>query len=228
MGAILRRLATHDADGTGTKRLCRLAAEITGASGASIMLLADDLVRGSLCTTDGVAAYVDDLQLTLGEGPGLDAHTSGRPVLEPDLCSPVGSRWPALAPSAIDAGVRALFAFPARIGAARLGALTLHRDVPGPLSDEHFAQGETMAVVATRTILDLQADAPPGSVSAELEEGANFHLVVHQAAGMVSVQLGIGVTEALVRLRAHAFLAGRPLDEVSRDVVDRRLRLDVP
>jgi hypothetical protein len=228
MGAILRRLAAHDADGTGTKRLCRLAAEITGASGASIMLLADDLVRGSLCTTDGVAAYVDDLQLTLGEGPGLDAHTSGRPVLEPDLRSPVESRWPALAPSAIDAGVRALFAFPARIGAARLGALTLHRDVPGPLSDEHFAEAETMAVVATRTILDLQADAPPGSVAAELDEGANFHLVVHQAAGMVSVQLGIGVTEALVRLRGHAFLAGRPLDAVSRDVVDRRLRLDVP
>jgi hypothetical protein len=61
-----------------------------------------------------------------------------------------------------------------------------------------------------------------------LEEGANFHLVVHQAAGMVSVQLGIGVTEALVRLRGHAFLTDRSIDDVSRDVVDRRLRLADP
>ena len=72
-----------------------------------------------------------------------------------------------------------------------------------------------MAVVATRTILDLQADAPPGSVAAELEQGANFHLVVHQAAGMVSVQLGIGVTEALVRLRGTPSSPAASLDEVS-------------
>ena len=81
-----------------------------------------------------------------------------------------------------------------------------------------------MAVVAPRSILALQADAPPGSVAAELEEGANLHLVVHQAAGMVSVQLGIGVTEALVRLRAR--VPDRSLDRRrSQDVVERRLRL---
>ena len=227
MDAILRRLASLEADGTGTVRLCQLAGEITGVSGASILLLSDDLVRGSLCTTDGVAAHLDDLQLTLGEGPALDAHATGRPVLEPDLASPVEHRWPVLTEPAIGAGVRAVFSFPARIGTVRLGALTLHRGVAGPLSDEQFAQAQTMALVATRTILAMQADAPPGTVATELEDGANFHLVVHQAAGMVSVQLGIGVTEALVRLRGHAFLAGRTLDAVSRDIVDRVLRLDV-
>ena len=108
----------------------------------------------------------------------------------------------------------------------RLGAVTLFRDVPGPLDDTQHGDALLLAVVASRTILALQADAPPGSVAAELEHGANFHFVVHQAAGMVSIQLGIGVTEALVRLRAHAFLGERSIDDVSQDVVDRRLRLD--
>ena len=42
-------------------------------------------------------------------------------------------------------------------------------------------------------------------MAGELEVGADFHFAVHNAAGMVSVQAGISVTEALIRLRAFAF-----------------------
>ena len=59
----------------------------------------------------------------------------------------------------------------------------------------------------------------------ELEAGADFHFVVHNAAGMVSVQEQISVTEALIRLRAFAFSNDRLLAEVAGDVVARRLRL---
>jgi len=226
VSAIMARLAFHEVDGSGTLILCEVAAELTGASGASIMLLSDELARGSLCTTDGVAVHLDDLQFTLGEGPSLEAHARGCPVLEPDLALHASVRWPVLVPLVVAAGVRAVFAFPLRIGAVRLGAVTLFRDVPGPLDDSQYADAQALAVVASRTVLALQANAPPGSVAAELEEGANFHFVVHQAAGMVSVQLNIGVTEALVRLRAHAFQTERSIDDVCRDVVERRLRLD--
>jgi hypothetical protein len=40
---------------------------------------------------------------------------------------------------------------------------------------------------------------------------------------MVLAQLDIPAQDALVRLRAHAFAQGRPLGEVARDVVARRL-----
>jgi hypothetical protein len=226
MSSILNELALRMDDRQGTLVLCDLAAEVTGMSGASIMLLSDELARGSLCTTDGVAVYLDDLQFALGEGPSLDAQASGDPVIEPDLAAPAVPRWPALVPSAVGAGVRAVFAFPLRIGAVRLGALTLFRDTPGTLDDTQYGNALAICVVAARTILALQADAPPGSVAIELQEGANFHFVVHQAAGMVSIQLDVSVAEALVRLRAHSFLTERPIDDVSRDVVERRLRLD--
>ena len=222
---ILERLAAHASDGTGTLRLCELSTELTGTSGASIMLLSDASTPGSLCTSDGVATYLDDLQFTLGEGPAIDAHDGGRVVVADDLSDPAGGRWVALTPQLIQAGVLAMFSFPVRIGAVRMGALTLYRDLPGPLSDMQHNDGLLLANVAARTILAMQADAPPGSVAAELEAGANFHLVVHQAAGMVSIQLDVGVAEALVQLRALAFRTGRSIDDISRDVVARRLRL---
>ena len=40
---------------------------------------------------------------------------------------------------------------------------------------------------------------------------------------MVLVQLGISATDALARLRAHAFVHQRLLIDVARDVVARRL-----
>ena len=67
--------------------------------------------------------------------------------------------------------------------------------------------------------------ARPDTVAEELEVGADFHFAVHNAAGMVSVQEGISVTEALIRLRAFAFSSDRLLADVAHDVIARRLRL---
>ena len=122
-------------------------------------------------------------------------------------------RWPAFTPKVIDVGARAIFGFPVRIGAARIGALNLYRDRPGPLSDDQHADALVMADVIARTVLDFQAHTEPGSIPAEFD--TDIHAVVHQAAGMVSVQLDISVADALVRLRAHAFAADRPLTEVA-------------
>ncbi|WP_425315361.1 ANTAR domain-containing protein [Streptomyces viridochromogenes] len=42
--------------------------------------------------------------------------------------------------------------------------------------------------------------------------------------GVLTVQLGVGVDEAFVRLRAYAYVQGRRLADVAADVVARRLR----
>jgi hypothetical protein len=222
---ILDQLALRGADGSGTTHLCEISAEVSGTTGAGIMLQPDQTASGSLCTTDGVAAYLDDLQYTLGEGPSLDAHRLARVVAEPELESPEVGRWPAFAPSALLAGARAMFAFPIRIGAARLGSLTLYRDRSGPIEGERYSDTLVMTDVAAHTIVAMQANAPPGSIAVELEQGANLHFVVHQAAGMVSEQLKVGVAEALVRMRSYAFRTDLTIDEVSQAVVARRLRL---
>jgi len=221
---ILSQLVAGDGPGPGTKKLCEVCLEVTAVTGAGIMLMSGETPRGSICTTDAVSALIEDLQYSLGEGPCVDAYHEGRPVLEPDLVHPDAWRWPAFRGPAVDAGVRGVFGFPLHVGTVRLGALNLYRDRPGPLSDDQHSDATVMASVAAQTVLVMQAGAPPGQLGAELECGADFRYVVHQAAGMVSAQLDINVGQALVRLRAHAFAGDRPLTDVAEDVVNRRLR----
>jgi GAF domain-containing protein len=205
-------------------RLCEIATTIVGLSGAGVMLMSGDVPQGSLCTTNSVSNVIEELQYTLGEGPCVDAHQQNQVVLEPDLANPARPRWIAFTPRALEAGARAVFGFPLRDGAARLGALNLYHDRPGSLSDDQHADALVLAEVIARWVLDAQADAPPGRLAEVLESGSDFHAVVHNAAGMVSVQLGVTVTEALIRLRARAFSENRLVREVAEDVVGRRLR----
>jgi hypothetical protein len=191
------------------------------------MLMLDGAPHGSLCTTDPTSALIEQVQYTMGEGPCVDAYRQGRPVLEPDLAGSGSDRWAAFAEPVVAAGVGAVFGFPLRVGAVRLGALNLYRDRPGDLTDDQHADALVLAEVTTEAILLLQASAPAGTLADELARSADLHLVVHQAAGMVAVQLGINVADALVRLRAHAFAEGTPVQKVAEDVVARRLHFDI-
>jgi hypothetical protein len=208
------------------KRLCTVSAEVTGMSGAGIMLMTTDAPHGLVCTTNAVSALIEELQYALGEGPCVDACRQDRPVLEPDLADPVATRWLAFTGPAVDAGVRAVFGFPLQVGTTRLGALDLYRDRPGPLTADQHADALAMADVVANEILALQANAPPGTLSPGLATGSDFHYVVHQATGMVAAQLEVGIAHALLRLKAHAFGNDLPLTEVARDVVARRLRFE--
>jgi hypothetical protein len=209
-----------------TQRLCELCAEVTGVTGAGIMLMSGDVARGSICSTDDASALIEQLQYELGEGPCVDAYAHDRPVSEPDLADPAALRWPAFTGPAVAAGARAVFGFPVQVGAARLGALNLYRDEPGPLGDRQHADALLLADIVAQVLLLLQSHAPADAIAVELEAHADFQYVVHQASGMVAAQMDVHVSEALVRLRAHAFGAGRNLTDVARDVVARRLRFD--
>ena len=223
---ILSQLSSRDASEPEVTHLCEVCADVAGMSGAGIMLMAGDEQQGSVCSSNAVSGLIEELQYTLGEGPCVDAYQQESPVHEPDLVDPRTPRWLAFSPPAIEAGARAVFGFPLQVGSVRLGALNFYRDRAGPLDDEQYADALVLAGVAGRAVLGIQAKAPPGALAAELEEGANFRFVVHQASGMVAVQLGVSVGEALLRLRAYAFGNDRLLAEVAEEVVGRGLRFD--
>lgn len=184
-----------------------------------------DVDVGSVCATDPVTARIEELQVAVGEGPGLEAHQLGRAVLEPDLDGP-HPRWPSFNGPAVDMGVRAMFSFPLRVGAVRLGALNLHSDRAGQLKSEQHLDALTLADIVADAIVLLEADLPHRNLAAALHEGANSQAVVSQASGIAAVQLNVTVGQALVRMRVYAFSNGRPLAEVAREVVARTLRFD--
>ncbi|MEY2401842.1 MAG: hypothetical protein QOJ08_1953 [Ilumatobacteraceae bacterium] len=208
------------------ERLCEICADLTGSSGAGIMMMSDDVPWVSLNTFDPVTARIEELQSTLREGPCVDAHQRGLPVLEPDLDEPDTLRWPAFSAPAVEVGVRAVFGFPIRVGGARLGVLNLHSTRPGLLKDEQYVDALILADVVARAILLTEASALPAEMAAELQIESDYQSIVNQASGMAAVQLGVGVRGALVRMRVFAFAHGRAFAEVADDVVTRKLRFD--
>ena len=224
--AVLARLTDLPADETAMTRLGEICSQVTEMTGAGIMLMSGDAPQVSVGVTNAAGELIERLQYELGEGPCVDAHSLDRPVLEPDLAAPREVRWPAFRGPVLDAGVRAIFGFPLRVGGAKLGALNLHRDTPGPLTDDQHANALVVAAIAAEVILALQAEAPPGQLTASLEAETESQLVVHQATGMIAVQLSVPIAEAMVRLRAHAFATEQPIRDVATQVVDRALRFD--
>jgi len=180
-----------------------------------------------------VSVELEGLEFTLGQGPGLEAVAAGVPVLVPDLLD-AAARWPAFAPAAAELKVRAVFAFPLRIGAISVGALIAHRAEPGPLADDQLADALILAGAVTMFLLHRQtagprpAGTPARPLQPDWEQPETYRAEVHQATGMISVQLGVSLAEALARLRAHAYGNDRPIAQVATDVVARRLRFDTP
>jgi GAF domain-containing protein len=213
--------------GRDTSLVTRLCAECRSAlpvSGVAVALMTANGPSGVvLGATDRRARQLEELQFSFGEGPCVEASRTGSPVFQPDLAETGLARWPGFAGDILDIGVRAIFAFPLRVGAIHVGVLDLYRDVPGHLSILELADALCFADAATVVVLHLQDHQEPGSA---LIESIDSRAGVHQATGMIAVQLGVGLAEALLRLRAYAYATERPVPDVAADVVSRRLRFD--
>lgn len=177
----------------------------------------------TLAASSAASLLVEELQFVLGEGPCMDAHASRTPVLVPDLKAAKTTMWPGYATAVEDHGIRAVFAFPLQIGAARLGVMDVYRDHPGNLSEDTLSGALVFADIAMEALLDAGQESASAADLIDSADDATFE--VYQAQGMVMVDLGVTLDEALARLRAHAYAANRPLAEVASDIVEGNLRL---
>jgi ANTAR domain len=221
-----RVLAMLDPPGLSVDRMCaKCLHDVAGVDGASVVVVTDLPARLTRCTSDQSTAHVEELQFALGEGPGIEAFTRGRLVLAEDLTSRSARlRWPAFAPAAVEAGAAAMFAFPLQIGAIRVGVLSLRRAQPGLLDSDDIRTALVLADVTTLLLLaEDHGSTPRWQTQVAFEQRA----VIHQATGMIMVQLDSTIAVAFARLQAHAYAESRPLRDVANDVVRRRLRFDI-
>jgi hypothetical protein len=206
-------------------RICAAAVLLLCLKGAGLSLIVDGQLRGTAGVSEPGIVTVQELQLSLGEGPCVDAWNQARPVMEPNLASPAETRWPAFSIAGVAAGVLAVFAFPLHVGAIRVGVLVLYRDRVGGLNDEEYKLALMLAETGTHAVLGLQAGAPLHGLHELLADQPPHWAHIHQATGILSVQLDASLEEAFVRMQAHAFAADRPLAAVAEDIVARRLRI---
>lgn len=210
-------------DGLHASFLARLP--VDGAS-VSVVTVAGN--HSTVSSSDALATRLEQLQYDLGEGPHYRALEMRKPVLVPDVRSADHSRWPTFGHAVVETQARALFSFPLRIGAAIVGVVDLYRLAPGELSDVDVAHAVALAgAVAGKAAAYAAADADgDGRDESALVAGTRRH--VHQATGMVSVQLDTSARDAFSRLRGHAYAAGRSVDDVAHDVVTRVLDFTEP
>ncbi|MEU7236886.1 GAF domain-containing protein [Streptomyces chrestomyceticus] len=198
-----------------------LCAQLLGVDGIAACATTADGQSELLWSTEGTSTRLEDLQFTLGQGPGPDVAVCCAPVLVPDLSRVVASRWPVLVPEAQALGIGAIFCLPLHVGSACLGTLTLQRAAPGPLPDTTLTDAWLVANALTAVLLH---GGPQQEAFARADSGSElYRAVVHQATGMISVQAGVPLARALLLLRAHAYGHGQSVVEAAEDVVARRL-----
>ncbi|MEZ0358945.1 GAF and ANTAR domain-containing protein [Mycobacterium sp. SA01] len=212
-------------------RLCEACVLLLDVDAAAISLVFDGANAGTLGSSSATARAYDELQFTYGEGPCLDAVLQRAPVVVVDLAHPGEGRWPNYGRAMLEHRIRGVYAMPVLAAGEYVGALDLFRAQPGALADDQLAGAAAAAELAGIPVLDLlvgdlQAAVDDPSSNAWAELCTLSRAEVSQATGMLVAQLDIDPTEALVRLRAHAYATGRTATEVARDIINRRLRLD--
>jgi hypothetical protein len=226
--AAINEVASAEGVPVGVGHVCLACAAAVQASGVGLYVMGELGLCEPLYVTNPVSEQVAELQVMLGEGPGIGVLGEDHPVLVAALGSASSvRRWPAFAPAALAVGVSAVFAFPLVMGAIAVGALEIHRGREGELMVGELAEALLFAEAVLPRVLDHLSGS--GTVEGSELPGGGFEYrwaAVHQATGMVSVQLGSDLTVAFLRLRAHAYLTGSRLSQVAGDVVERRLRFD--
>ena len=214
-----------------TVALCRVCVQVLPIDRAAIVLRSDADGLELLCASDDVASEIEAVQITVGEGPGVEAIKVGGPVSVADP-SPTGfGRWPAFVNALRGDVPGAMIALPLQVGAIRLGVLDLYIDDSRPLSKTELSDAVEVARALTIMLLAGPQGLGPGTADAQGNarpwwDQSPDSRVVHQASGMVVAQLGVPVREAYVRMQAYAFANDLLITEVAEAVVARRLRFD--
>jgi hypothetical protein len=203
----------------GLRRLCRAVVEDLDFHGATLTVMSAGGSTAAAAASDEEIGRLEELQFVLGEGPTGDAYASGRPVLVADLALSDG-RWLRFAAAASAEHIGAVHAFPLQLGAVRLGVLTCYSTTSRTLGPLELASCLTFAETARDLLLNTMAEGAHGA--GDVQQALQIRSEVYQAQGMLMVDLGVSLGDALVRLRAMAYGEGLDVNSVAADLVNRR------
>jgi GAF domain-containing protein len=198
--------------------------ELLGAAGAGLLVADGDGRLGVAAASSEQTRLLELFELQNEEGPCLDCFRTGRPVVNEDLAA--GSRWPRFAPKALEAGFHSVHALPMRLREVVVGSLNLFMAGPGPLSEADVSVAQGLADVATIASLQSQAVREAEALANQLQHALNSREAVEQATGMVAQRAGIGLDEAVARLRHYARARGAHMGAVARALIAGALPLE--
>jgi GAF domain-containing protein len=165
------------------------------------------------------------MEIQNDEGPCLDCHREGAPVLVADLAAE-RARWPSFAEEAMRVGFGAVYALPMRLRSDTIGALNLfHRD-PDTITEATLRIAQALADVATIAILQQRAVQAREDLAQQLQIALNSRVIIEQAKGVLAERRHADMSTAFNLLRGHARSTHQQLADVARAVVAGELNTD--
>jgi transcriptional regulator with GAF, ATPase, and Fis domain len=182
---------------------------------AAGLLLADH--RGQLrmmAASDERAEMLELFQVQTDEGPCHDCYHQGRAVVDADLAE-AADRWPRFSPRAVDAGYRAVHAFPLRLRQEVIGALNLFSTEVGQMSDVDTRMVQAVADIATIALLQERAIHRGAIQTEQLQTALQSRIVIEQAKGALAQIHSVDLDQAFQMLRSYARSHNERLGDVS-------------
>jgi GAF domain-containing protein len=194
------------------------------AAAAGILLRSPAGELEVIVSTSERSEFVGLMQLRVGEGPCVQAVTTGHVVSVPDL-SHVAHLWPAFATTAQESGFGSIHAVPMRLRESTIGSLNLFRDRHGELNEPDAVAAQVLADIATISILQQRIAEQSALTQAQLQHALDSRVVIEQAKGFVAQSRGCSMNEAFELMRTHARSHRARLGAVAADVIEGRLVL---
>ena len=198
-------------------RLMRACAKVLPVAAAGISMFSRGDHRVPLGASDDTAAFAERLQFTVGEGPCLNAHNQGRPILATEAV--IAERWPTFYDELVThTPYRSITSFPVRRGLNGDAAIDLYFTDPQPQVSPRCLADAWCAVdtVGEQLTRGWKPTANNLELPAWLDsEPARMRMMVWTAIGMVNVALQLTTAQALVRLRGYAYSHSSTVDALA-------------
>ncbi len=199
-------------------RLADRCVEVLDVEAAGIMLAGPDSHLRVMASSSEAMRVLELFEVQAQEGPCLDSHRSGLPVVNQDLAA-IGGRWPRFAAEAVAAGFQSAHALPMRLRGNAIGALNLFRASRGEMGVADVGVAQAFADAASIAILQHRAAHEAQVINEQLTHALNSRVVIEQAKGMVAERLGLPMERAFAVLRTHARDHNLRLADVAEAVI---------
>jgi GAF domain-containing protein len=155
---------------------------IPGVSEASVMLVHGTGGR-TAAFTGQLALALDESQYQLGNGPCLDAASSGGTLVVDDMAAE--TRWPDWTPGSLRAGARSSLSIGLPVQETLTGALNLYATEPHAFDDEAIAVAKTFASYASVAMGNVYVYEAKRTLAQHMEAAMESRAVIEQAKGII-------------------------------------------